>query len=135
MPSIFSRLKGKDGSRSKAKKKAQLDQLAESLPAKQRWDDAYARKVVEPEEIQELIRRCTEELKARGTFWLQELRYCLLLHHMLIIPLAQMQLLTTRSSSCPSGQHPTRAPSGPSFATFSITPRAYEAKPCFKNSA
>jgi hypothetical protein len=65
MPSLFSRLKGKDG-KSKSKKGANNDQLSQ-LPAKPKWTDAYARTVIEPEEIQELIRRCTEELKARGT--------------------------------------------------------------------
>lgn len=64
MPSLFSRLKGKDGS-TKKKKGANLD-AADQQPAKPRWDDAYTRKTVEPEEIQDLIRRCTEELKARG---------------------------------------------------------------------
>ncbi|KAL0935317.1 morphogenesis protein [Colletotrichum truncatum] len=64
MPSLFSRLKGKDGP-TKKKKGANLD-AADQLPAKPRWDDAYTRKTVEAEEIQDLIRRCTEELKARA---------------------------------------------------------------------
>ncbi|KAK0618063.1 hypothetical protein B0T17DRAFT_322266 [Bombardia bombarda] len=64
MPSLFSRLKGKDGSKSKSKKNApsQLDQL----PVKPRWDDAWTRKTVEPEEIRELVSFCTGELKARA---------------------------------------------------------------------
>lgn len=67
MAGFFSRLKGKDGSaKAKSKKQAHLDALASQLPQKPKWDDAYARKTVEPEEIQELVRRCTEELKARG---------------------------------------------------------------------
>jgi hypothetical protein len=67
MPSLFSRLKGKDGpTKSKSKKGSNFNQFTEQLPPKPRWEDAYARKTVEPEEIQELIRRCTEELKARG---------------------------------------------------------------------
>ena len=33
---------------------------------KEVWEDAWTRKTVEPEEIHELIRFCTEELKARG---------------------------------------------------------------------
>lgn len=64
MPSLFSRLKSKDGSK-KAKKGANFDN-ADQLPAKPKWDDAFTRKTVEPEEIQDLIRRCTDELKARG---------------------------------------------------------------------
>ncbi|KZL83237.1 morphogenesis protein [Colletotrichum incanum] len=65
MPSLFSRLKSKDGSHKKSKKGSNFD-AADQLPAKPKWDDAYTRKTVEPEEIQDLIRRCTEELKARA---------------------------------------------------------------------
>lgn len=70
MPSIFSRLKGKDGptkSRSKSKKNGAGNDLANKLPTKPQWDDAYTRKTVEPEEIRELVKTCTAELKARGT--------------------------------------------------------------------
>lgn len=62
MAGLFARLKGKD---SKSKKKAAND-LASSLPPKPQWTDAYARNSVEPEEVHELIRCCTQELKARG---------------------------------------------------------------------
>ena len=66
MPSLFSRLKGRDGAtKAKSKKQAQLDQLA-ALSQKPRWDDAWTRTTVEPYEIQELVRLCKEELKARG---------------------------------------------------------------------
>ena len=64
MPGLFSRLKGKDGSK---KKKNANNDLADTLPAKPKWDDAWTRKSVEPEEIHDLIRCCTEELKSRGT--------------------------------------------------------------------
>jgi hypothetical protein len=60
MPSLFSRLKGKDY---RGKKKANVD---DSQFTKPQWTDAWARTSVEPEEIQELLRRCTDELKARG---------------------------------------------------------------------
>jgi hypothetical protein len=67
MPSIFSRIRGKDGQgKVKSKKNGGLANTAEQLPAKPKWEDAYARTSVEPEEIQELVRRCTQELKARG---------------------------------------------------------------------
>ncbi|ROT42324.1 DUF1708-domain-containing protein [Sodiomyces alkalinus F11] len=67
MPSFFSRLKGAGGgARLKSKKGGHLDQLTDQLPPKPLWEDAYTRVNVEPEEIQELIRRCTEELKARA---------------------------------------------------------------------
>jgi len=65
MPSLFSRLKGRDG-KLKSKKGAH-DQLANQQPLKPRRDDAWTRKTIEPEEVQQLIRFCTEELKARGT--------------------------------------------------------------------
>jgi len=64
MPSLFSRLKGRDG-KLKSKKGA-LDELANQQPQKPKWEDAWARKTVEPEEVQQLIRFSTEELKARG---------------------------------------------------------------------
>jgi hypothetical protein len=59
MPSLFARFRGKD-----SKKKNQLD--SGKLPVKETWDDAWTRKTVEPEEVQELIRLCTAELKARA---------------------------------------------------------------------
>ncbi|KAL2146899.1 hypothetical protein VTI28DRAFT_2002 [Corynascus sepedonium] len=64
MPSLFSRLKGRDG-KLKSKKGA-LDELANQQPQKPKWEDAWARKTVEPEEVQQLIRFSTEELKARA---------------------------------------------------------------------
>ncbi len=68
MPGLFSRLKGsRDGAtRIKSKKGQNLNGLVDQLPQKARWDDAYTRKFVESEEIQELVARCPEELKARG---------------------------------------------------------------------
>ena len=63
MPGLFSRLKSRD----KAKKKDALNNAQNSAPTKPQWDDAWTRKTVEPEEIHDLIRCCTEELKARGT--------------------------------------------------------------------
>jgi hypothetical protein len=64
MPSLFSRIRGKDG-KLKSKKNGHADSTPQ-LPSKPRWDDAYARTSVDPEEVQDLIHRCTVELKARG---------------------------------------------------------------------
>ncbi|KAI1852076.1 hypothetical protein JX265_008119 [Neoarthrinium moseri] len=67
MPSLFSRIRGKDGQgKLKSKKGAGLGGLADQLPAKPRWDDAYTRTTVEAEEIVELVQRCSAELKARA---------------------------------------------------------------------
>ncbi|KAF4125171.1 protein of unknown function (DUF1708) [Geosmithia morbida] len=65
MAGLFSRLKsGKEGT--KSKKKNATSQQPASTPAKPQWDDAWTRSSVEPEEIHELIRFCTEELKSRA---------------------------------------------------------------------
>ncbi|TGJ86654.1 hypothetical protein E0Z10_g2086 [Xylaria hypoxylon] len=64
MPGLFSRIRGKDG-KNKSKKNGYADSTPQLL-SKPRWDDAYARTSVEPEEVQGLINRCTIELKARG---------------------------------------------------------------------
>ena len=66
MPSFFSRLKGRDGP-SKVKKGAQQPAI-DAAPARPRWEDAWTRKTVEPQEVQELLHGCTVELKARGTY-------------------------------------------------------------------
>jgi hypothetical protein len=88
MPSLFSRLKGRDG-KLKSKKGA-LDQLANQQPQKPRWDDAWTRKTIEPDEVQQLIRFCTEELKARGMMT-SKLRPC-------------------STACCPGPPHPRRLP-------------------------
>ncbi|KAG8163735.1 hypothetical protein KVR01_007032 [Diaporthe batatas] len=59
---MFTRRKGKDG---KSKKKGANDD-ADQQPAKPRWTDAWARTSVEPEEVHELVKRCTEEIKSRA---------------------------------------------------------------------
>jgi hypothetical protein len=61
MPGIFSRRK-KDG---KSKKNG-LDDASDLVLQKKKWDDAWTRKTVEPEEVRELLCGCTEELKNRG---------------------------------------------------------------------
>ena len=38
----------------------------DATPAKPSWTDAWQRTEVAPEEVQELLRACTHELKARG---------------------------------------------------------------------
>ncbi|KAG8409006.1 hypothetical protein J3458_020010 [Metarhizium acridum] len=63
MPGFLSRLKGREVLR---KKRNNLQGFTDSLPQKPKWDDAYTRPSVEPEEIHELLHICTAELKARG---------------------------------------------------------------------
>jgi hypothetical protein len=68
MPSFLSKLRGKDGptKASKASKKNAAQGAASEAPAKPAWEDAWLRKTVAPEEVQELLKGCTLELKARG---------------------------------------------------------------------
>ncbi|KAG6295984.1 hypothetical protein E4U09_001944 [Claviceps aff. purpurea] len=63
MAGFLSRLKARDGLR---KKKHSMQDLANAHPQKPKWDDAYTRASVEPEEVHELLHFCTAELKARG---------------------------------------------------------------------
>lgn len=66
MPGIFSRInKARDA---RQKKKNALNDLENSLPTKPKWDDAYTRPSVEPDEIEDLIKCCSEEIKARGMY-------------------------------------------------------------------
>jgi len=69
MPSFFSRLKSKDGPTklSKSKKNAPQGDIQQTAP-KLAWEDAWTRKTVEPDEVQELLRGCTLELKSRGAY-------------------------------------------------------------------
>ncbi|KAL8653837.1 MAG: hypothetical protein Q9210_001867 [Variospora velana] len=68
MPSFFSRLRNKAGAgpTSKSKSQPHLNGNAPTPPPKPRWADAWLRKDVEPDEVQELLRGCTNELKARA---------------------------------------------------------------------
>jgi hypothetical protein len=72
---LFSKFRSKDKegveatpkSTPKSKKKnVHTNGAVPAPPAKPHWDDAWTRKEVEPEEIQELLRGCTLELKSRG---------------------------------------------------------------------
>lgn len=60
------RSRDREGGFSKSKKHAQENGAVPMAPPKPCWEDAWARKDVEPEEIQELLRGCTHELKSRG---------------------------------------------------------------------
>jgi hypothetical protein len=50
----------------KAKKNALA--AAAALPAKPKWEEAWSLKEVQPKEVQELIRVCTQEMKSRGIY-------------------------------------------------------------------
>jgi len=68
---LFSKLRNKDKDGGVAtpkskKKNVHRNGAVPAPPPKPHWDDAWARKDVEPEEIQELLRGCTYELKSRG---------------------------------------------------------------------
>jgi hypothetical protein len=68
MPFFSSIFKSKDGAgtSSKSKKHAVQNSAALVAPPKPRWEDAWLRKDVEPEEVHELLRGCTHEMKSRG---------------------------------------------------------------------
>ncbi|KAH8694026.1 hypothetical protein BGW36DRAFT_361848 [Talaromyces proteolyticus] len=51
---------------SAASKKNAKQAPVQEAPAKPKWADAYQRNEVGPEEVQELLRGCTQELKLRG---------------------------------------------------------------------
>lgn len=52
--------------KSKKKNAAPSNGTVPGPPPRPKWDDAWTRKEVEPEEVQELLRFCTQELKSRG---------------------------------------------------------------------
>lgn len=107
MPSFFSKLKGKDGPTklSKSSKKNAAQDAAEKVPAKPIWEDAWLRRTVAPEEVQELLKGCTMELKSRGMFEPQMVA--------LIVALQPIHIyIVTQSdpSSCPRLGHAIHAP-------------------------
>lgn len=62
---FFSRVfRSKDSNATK--KQAKPAAPTETVPAKPKWTDAWQRTEVAPEEVQDLIRGCAHELKARG---------------------------------------------------------------------
>jgi len=63
MPSFFDRFR-RDGA-SKSKKKLEAAHVVQ--PPKLKWEEAWARIEVQPEEVQKLINVCTHEMKSRGT--------------------------------------------------------------------
>ncbi|KAF1842681.1 uncharacterized protein K460DRAFT_356509 [Cucurbitaria berberidis CBS 394.84] len=65
MPFFKNVFKSKDGSRS-ASKAGKYGDEQPVAPPKPRWEDAWSRKDVAPEEIQELVHVCTQEMKSRA---------------------------------------------------------------------
>ncbi|KAK4695054.1 hypothetical protein P7C71_g2636, partial [Lecanoromycetidae sp. Uapishka_2] len=70
---FFSKFKSKDRDggvstpKSKKTKNAHTNGAVPAPPPRPHWEDAWARKEVEPEEIQELLRGCTYEMKSRDS--------------------------------------------------------------------
>lgn len=52
--------------KSKAKSKRDAQLPANGAGVKSQWSDAWLRTRVDPEEVVELLRGCTQELKSRG---------------------------------------------------------------------
>ncbi|KAI9811322.1 MAG: hypothetical protein M1827_005481 [Pycnora praestabilis] len=69
MPSFFSKVfKGRESNATSPKSKKKGLQEIGDIPAPQRpqWEDAWLRQEVDPEEVQELLRECTQELKSKA---------------------------------------------------------------------
>jgi hypothetical protein len=99
MAGFFSRLKGKDGpSKVSKSKKGNPQNAVNEAPPKPRWEDAWTRKTVEPEEVQELLRGCTVELKSRGTR-LIDMFPLLIMHDTMVIFVALHVLIAFSHSS------------------------------------
>jgi hypothetical protein len=62
MPFFSKAFKSKD----KSKKDANSLTNGHAAPVKPQWSDAWLRTRVDPEEVVELLRGCTQELKSRG---------------------------------------------------------------------
>ena len=119
MPSFLSRLKSRDGSR---KKKNGMQNLTDALAKKPKWDDAFTRQSVEPEEIHELLHICTAELKARG---MQNILVHDRVQHnnhytKLTRWLFSLQALNFRFYCSHFGQHPIQAQCAPSLDASSM---------------
>ncbi|KAF2277430.1 uncharacterized protein EI97DRAFT_291834 [Westerdykella ornata] len=66
MPFFKNVFRSKEGPRSSSKAAKYADHDAIPNQSKPRWEDAWSRKDVAPEEIQELVHVCTHELKSRA---------------------------------------------------------------------
>lgn len=121
---FFSRVfRSKDSAATKKQAKPAAA-AADPVPAKPKWTDAWQRTEVAPEEVQDLIRGCTQELKARGG-WNSVPNHVVVLR----LPRAFFGWLIIRpfqrsiphSFSCPSVRAPTPALPARSFATTSTS--------------
>lgn len=94
-------------------------------PPKPSWSDAWLRSEIAPDEVQDLLRGCTQELKARGMLVLQlppVLESPKRAHSSVADHHVALQLLIPLSSLYLSAQAPTPARRVPLFATTSTTP-------------
>lgn len=66
MPFFKNVFKSKEGPRSASKAGKYADGADTVAPPKPRWEESWSRKDVAPEEIQELIHVCTQEMKSRA---------------------------------------------------------------------
>lgn len=63
---FFTRVFRSKDSNSITKKAPKAPVIEDQAPPKPIWTDAWQRTEVAPDEVQELLRGCTQELKARG---------------------------------------------------------------------
>lgn len=67
MPAFFSKVfRSRDAAASASAAAALANDQGRLTPSKPRWDDAWRRTEVEPEEVQRLLHGCTLEVKSRG---------------------------------------------------------------------
>lgn len=67
---FFSRVfKHKDGTAisPQPQQRADLNDKEPVAPSRPRWEEAWSRREAAPEEVHELIRLCSREIKSRGT--------------------------------------------------------------------
>lgn len=114
---LFSRFKNKGAQ--PAKNKITTD-VGHTAPQQPRWQSTWNSKTVVPEEVEELVRACTAEMKSRGTLYANRLLSMLLTG-------AQPKHWIPLSYFFPSDHTPTPAMHALSFAiTSSTTQKAQE---------
>jgi Domain of unknown function (DUF1708) len=75
---------------SKSKKNVAANHVVE--PPKPKWEESWARAEVQPEEVQELIHVCTEEMKSRGMLCCAACVVCVALAVVVVLTIAALDM-------------------------------------------